>query len=120
MKREKLKNEIGIEYGRVAHALRGLIVRVRVEYRTILIDVTKRDAEEVELEEGATVGDLIKTLVKKYGDDFEIGFKHARRRMVRVFVEVNEEPSTYPECTNIKLKDGDRVVITPLPLAWGG
>ena len=39
---------------------------------------------------------LVETLVKKYGDGFEIGFKHARRRMVRVFVEVNEESSTYP------------------------
>ncbi len=97
------------------------IVRVRVEYRAILIEVTGRDGEEVELEEGATVGDLLEALAKKYGDKFEIGLKRTKeRRLLRIFVEVNGKASIYPKCADIKLRDGDRVVITPLPLSWGG
>jgi len=96
-------------------------LKVYVEYRAILIEVTGKNRETVELEHGATVGALIKALAKKYGEDFEAGFKRARgRRLLRIFIEVNGKASTYPECAGVELKDGDRVVITPLPLAWGG
>jgi molybdopterin converting factor small subunit len=96
-------------------------LKVYVEYKAVLIEVTGKSREVVELKEGATVGDLVKTLAEKYGEDFEVGFKRARkRRMLKVFVEVNSRASTYPECAGVELRDGDRVVITPLPLAWGG
>ena len=96
-------------------------MRVYVEYRALLIEVTGKSEESVELKEGATVGDLINSLIKKYGEALEIGFRRAReRRLLRIFVEVNGKASTYPECASLELRDGDRVVITPLPLSWGG
>jgi MoaD family protein len=98
-----------------------LALKVHVEYRAILIEVTGKSGEVVELRDRATVGDLIKTLAERYGENFEVGFKRAReRRSLRVFVEVNGRASTYPECASVELRDGDRVVITPLPLSWGG
>jgi len=98
-----------------------LALKVYVEYRAILIEVTGKSGEVVELRDGATVGDLIKILAERYGENFEVGFERAReRRLLKVFVEVNGRASTYPECTSVELRDGDRVVITPLPLAWGG
>ncbi len=96
-------------------------MRVHVEYRAVLIEVTGRSGETVELKEGATVGDLVKALVEKYGEALEVGFRRAKeRRLLRILVEVNGKASAYPECAGLELRDGDRVVITPLPLSWGG
>jgi MoaD family protein len=46
-------------------------VKVKVAYLSILRDVTKKKEEELEIQEGATVMDLIELLMKIYGDNLK-------------------------------------------------
>ncbi|MBC7121161.1 MAG: MoaD/ThiS family protein [Candidatus Methanosuratus sp.] len=43
-------------------------MRVKVSYLSILRDATGVKEEEIQLREGATVEDLIRSLIEKYGD----------------------------------------------------
>ncbi|MHC1601494.1 MAG: MoaD/ThiS family protein [Candidatus Nezhaarchaeales archaeon] len=95
---------------------------ISVRYATILRELTGKISEELEIRDGATIKEPIEELTRKYGEEFKKGFLNVKRRkgLLRIFVEVNDQVYTYPECEDIKLKNGDKVAITPVTALAGG
>ncbi len=94
-------------------------MRVKVKYFTTLRELAERAEEEIEIEDGGTLGDLIEEVTSKYG-------KKARNLLRLYLKEV--DPSIYFLINganartlygvNTKLKDGDIVAIIP-PIGGG-
>lgn len=94
-------------------------MRVKVKYFTTLRELAESAEEEIEIEDGGTLGDLIEEVTSKFG-------KKARNLLRLYHKEV--DPSIYFLINganartlygvNTKLKDGDIVAIIP-PIGGG-
>ncbi len=87
--------------------------RVVVEYMLRFRDIVGRGRDEVLLEEGATVSDLINLLQRMYGDELEKEFRNPSGDEVggNVLIILNDRVVTDKELGTV-LKDGDVVTLT--------
>ncbi|MEM2111613.1 MAG: MoaD family protein [Candidatus Bathyarchaeia archaeon] len=96
-------------------------MRVRVKYFTTLRELAGSAVEEMEIDDGATLADLIKKIALKYGEE-------ARKYLYYGSNGGNVDPSIYflingtnartLSGLNTKLKDGNIVAIVP-PIGGG-
>lgn len=47
-----------------------MIMKVKIEYFSVVREIVGTRAEEVDVREGATVGELLSALVERHGDEF--------------------------------------------------
>ena len=92
-------------------------VKVRVRYLAVLRELTGRREEEVEVKEGATVGQVIELLTAKYGEKFGRYILSGRRyRGIKVLFFVD---GRNVEGLGAQLREGCLLTLLP-PIAGGG
>jgi len=92
---------------------------VKVKYFTVLREHVGKREEEVELERGATVGDLIALIAQRHGHDVR-RYLYAENGKIRGFLQflINGKSATTLKGFETKLNDGDIVAIIP-PVGGG-
>lgn len=86
-------------------------MKVIVSYALRFRDITGKDTEEIRLNDGLTVGDLIEILSLKYGTAFREEFRNPSADMIsgNVLILVNGKVVTD---FRTGLRDGDKVDLT--------
>ena len=94
-------------------------MRVTVKFFTILREITHKREEEMELSSSITVGELLRLLSKKYGNQF-MDYVYDERGRVQSHLQflVNGRSTTTLQGFKTKLGDGDHVAIVP-PVGGG-
>jgi len=89
---------------------------VNVEYLTAIGEITRKRSETIDLEENATVGDLINKLADLYGSRFrEIVFPQAPDK-VGAFISIMVKGTDFRFLSELdtRLNDGDSVLMTTI------
>lgn len=88
-------------------------MKVLVEYTLRFREVTGKALEEVLVNDGSTLNDLISALYVKYGARFMEEFNNPSGDLIggRILILVNGDVVSD---LNIKLRDGDKVTLTYL------
>ena len=88
-------------------------IRVKVTAFSVLKEVFGSGSVQIEIEDGATVADLISGLSRRYGKSFEEktsrSLGQALRERLNLFL--NGRIVKMPENLNLKLEDGDEVIV---------
>jgi molybdopterin converting factor small subunit len=94
------------------------MVVIRLMYVGVFAELTSRDREEIFLEEGVSLTQLLQTLAEKYGEKFRKElFSGSRSQQTLVMLNgVRIDPQAMDK---MRLKDGDILVISPI-LPLGG
>jgi MoaD family protein len=94
-------------------------MEVTVHYFTLLRSVTRTREEKIEVKEGSTVEDLLKTLSAKYGKEFErYIFSGTEYRGLKLLFFVDGRSIEGSDGFKTKLKNGSTLAIMP-PIAGG-
>lgn len=92
---------------------------VTVKYFTTLRELAGCMEENVEIESGASLADLIGKIATKYGKEAKYYLYHDREKIdPSIYFLVNGSDARLQEGTNTKLKDSDIVAIIP-PISGG-
>jgi molybdopterin converting factor small subunit len=93
---------------------------VNVEYLTTIREITKKHVEKIELEEKATVGDLVSKLIGLYGSSFkEIIFPQGSEKVgVHLAILVEGKDFRLLDDLNTRLNDGNTLMVATI--AMGG
>mgnify|MGYP001626403200 CR=1 FL=1 len=98
------------------------MVKVKVLYGGWLIEITRTNLEEIEIDkDNATLKDLLCILMKRYGYAFKFRVYNCDENMLSQEITVihNGISITADNLHNITLKNDDFIAIVP-PLAGGG
>jgi MoaD family protein len=94
-------------------------MEVTVHYFTLLRSVTGTREEKMDVKEGSTVEDLLKTLSAKYGKEFErYIFSGREYRGLKLLFFVDGRSIEGSDGFKTKLKNGNILAIMP-PIAGG-
>jgi MoaD family protein len=89
------------------------MVVVTVEYLLKFKSITGKDKEEIVLDKGATVKDVIDLLYKRYGEGFVREFSNPSGDAIggRVLILLNGRTLRVPEDLTQLVNDGDAITI---------
>lgn len=89
------------------------LTSITVEYLAIFRDITGRKSEEVSMDHGANIGDLVQTLIERNGLRFKEILMDPKNNNVNseVIIILNEDVLKLPADLKKALKDGDEVSI---------
>jgi len=94
-------------------------MKVEVRYFTFLREITRRRAEIIEIEDDLRIEELLNTVCKMYGKEFEeILFKEKGHLADAVKVLINGSNIWRSEGLSTTLKEGDIVQLLP-PIGGG-
>ena len=94
-------------------------MKLTVRYFTILRSITGKREERIEVDEGSTIEDMLKTLGKKYGKDFEKLVQSGReQRGLKILFFVDGR--NIEELNSLKTKINDGSVVALMPPVAGG
>jgi molybdopterin synthase sulfur carrier subunit len=91
-------------------------MKVKVHYLGLVKSYTKRSQDELELEEGAPLSELLDKLAGNFGKPFNSEvYEPAKKEVKAMFmVVVNGVLMGQLSGADTKLKDGDNIIVMPL------
>lgn len=92
--------------------------KVIVEYLSFFREMAGREKEELSLPEGATVKTLLDELARRYDGSWKELASLNKLHEEELLITVNSSLLKLPADLELKLRDGDRVIIGFLP--FGG
>lgn len=93
-------------------------MKVETRFYAFLREATGVERDSFELEEGATVGDLLRAIAARYERLAGLVFEGAPRLRRGFALALNGENVELDKVDEIRLREGDTVVILP-PIAGG-
>jgi len=94
-------------------------MKLTVRYFTILRSITGKREERIDADEGSTIEDILRTLVKKYGKDFEkLVYSGREQRGLKILFFVDGRNIEEMESLKTRLNGGSVVALMP-PVAGG-
>jgi sulfur carrier protein ThiS len=95
------------------------VPRVKINYLGVLSPMVSRNGEYVEVEEPATLGDLIKMLGLRYGEKFHCSLQHADGSVIWGDVAIVIDGVRVDD-VDFPLRGSQEIEIALIPMIEGG
>ncbi len=89
-------------------------MEVKIEYLSLMSDITKQQEDSVQIEDNSTVKHVIEKLVEKYGENLEKNiYTPSRKLSAYIIVVLNGKDIRTMEGLETKVNSGDELTFIP-------